>query len=204
MSDNFTISEVFDLKDGTVVNRIELNLDPNKDTYTDVRIIDGTEKGLKYLIMTNTEVNVYLNNKIVESQKCPEGNIYVYSDYDREGKKIVVGSLEDGSQTLNVYPVDHSLPPFNLSYNPERDYIISTSQYILILKAPTKTTSFMIVAHRIVEREMIFNDVKKEVGADFQVNFRIMNRSKISFYRPMLLFSRIGKNTQLWCLRNCR
>lgn len=181
--DNYTVSEVFDLKDGKIVNRITLSKDIHRQPFTDIRIINATEGFLKYAIMTNIEINVYENHKIVETIKNPGNMTYVFFDYDKQKKVVVVGSVNDGATEVRVYPADNSQEPFVFAFDPLNDYLLRTWQYVLVVKPPTKTQRFMIVAHKVLGREMLYNDIVKEIGGEFQVLlFNSHNRLRISLF----------------------
>jgi len=146
-----------------------LNKDENKQPFTDVKIINTAEGSIKYATMTNNEINVYEQHKIVETIKNPGDSTYVFIDYDTEKNLIVIGSVDDGETILNVYPADRSLKSFNFNFDPVKDILLRTFHHVVVVKLQSEGQRLMIVGHRPVRREMLFNDVVREVGSEFQV-----------------------------------
>eukprot|EP00826_Nyctotherus_ovalis_P040533 TRINITY_DN4005_c0_g1_i14.p1 TRINITY_DN4005_c0_g1~~TRINITY_DN4005_c0_g1_i14.p1 ORF type:complete len:170 (+),score=45.17 TRINITY_DN4005_c0_g1_i14:514-1023(+) len=163
------MAEVFDLKDGKIVNSIKLNKDLQRQPFTDVKILNATESTLKYILMTNVEINVYEQNKVVETIKNPGKKTFVFVDYDTESNVVVIGSVNDTEKTVDAYPADNSLPPFSFTFDLMNDALLRTWNQILVVKFQTQEQRSMIVAHNPVNREMLFNDLAREVGSDFQV-----------------------------------
>lgn len=155
------------------MNKINLNKDLHRQPFTDFKIINATEAGLKYGLLTNIEINIYEHNKIVETVKNPGNCTFVIFDYDTKENKISIGSINDEEKTLNVYPADRSLKDFNLAFDPLNDALLRTSQHVLIVKFPKGEQRHMILAHKTLTREMLYNDIAKEVGSEFQVSFWI-------------------------------
>lgn len=151
------------------MNNVKLNKDLQRQPFTDVKILSATESALKYILMTNVEINVYEQNKVVETIKNPGSKTFVYIDYDTEKKMVVIGSVNDTEKMVDSYPADNSLPPFTFSFDQMNDALIRTWNQLLIVKFQTQEQRSMIVAHNPVNREMLFNDLAREVGSDFQV-----------------------------------
>jgi hypothetical protein len=154
---------------GKIIKSINLTKDEHRKPFADIKIINGTKDSLMYLVMTNVELDLYENEKLIESVKNPGNMTYVFADYDTKRKKLVIGSVADGAKMVDTYPVDHSMDPFSFAFDPIKDYLLRTWQYVLILRPPRDGQGFMIIAHKIVSREMLFNDIAREIGSDFKV-----------------------------------
>lgn len=123
------------------------------------------------MLLTNIEINIYEQNKIVETVKSPADCTFVVFDYDTENNKLSIGSINDGEKVLNIYPADKSLAYFNLSFDPLNDALVKTSQHFMTVKLPKEGKAYMILTYKILSREMLYNDITKEIGAEFQVSF---------------------------------
>jgi hypothetical protein len=146
-----------------------LNKDEKRQPFTDMKIVSAKEENLKYVVMTNIEINVYEQNKVVQTIENPGNLTYVFVDYDTAKDYVVIGSVNDTATIVDVYPADRSLNSFTFGFDPRNDILLKTSHNVLVIKLPREGQRLMIVGHKPVGREMLFNDIAREVGTEFQV-----------------------------------
>lgn len=160
---------MIDIADGKTLNIIELHKNMTKLPYTDIHIVSATSANLTYLIMTNNEVRSFHFAEETWSMKCADNELLVYVGYDTARESVVIATVLDGGEEVSSRPVNGALKPFTFMFNPYTDILLKTWQYVLVIRMPPHSKSTMIIAHRPEKREMLFNDLEREAGADFQV-----------------------------------
>ena len=174
IEDNYTIAEVFDLSEGKVINVVELRKDMQRLPFTDVHIVTKTPENFTYVIMTNNEIRTFEKDKETWSIKASPKEIFVFVGYDYTYSSVVMASVADEASEVVTRPVNGALKPFTFMFNPQSDYLLKTWQYVLVIRMPPHSKTTMIIAHRIEKREMLFNEVEREAGEEFQVTRHVI------------------------------
>ncbi len=161
--------EVLDLAVGKTLNVIELHKDLHRLAFTDAIIINSSSTNLTYAVMSNKEVRTYEFNKETWSMTAKENETYVFTAYDYERKSVVMAAVLDGQTELKTWPVNGAAKPFSFSFNQYTDILLKTWQYVLVVRMPPYSKQTMIIAHRPDKREMLFNEIEREIGTGFQI-----------------------------------
>jgi hypothetical protein len=69
ISNNYTQTDIYDLELGRIVNTVILEKDMGRMPFTDVHIISSSRENFTYVVMSNKELKVYENHKVIQSKK---------------------------------------------------------------------------------------------------------------------------------------
>ena len=188
--DNYTKVMVYDLSEGKVINNIELNKDIQRLPYTDIYFVNASATNLTYIVMSNKEIKVFENNKEKWALQANSNETLVFVGYDSDRKSVIKAAVVDGTEEVRSQPINGELKPFVFSFNIENDILLRTWQYALIVRTPPHSKTTMIIAHRVSGREMLFNEIEREIGEEFQVIdiFAKKNSSKTLLSRQILSY----------------
>ena len=167
IENNVAIAEVFDLKDGSVLNTIELNKDLYKNGYSDACIITENEDNFTYAIMVNSEVKVFQGKELIWTKTATGNEVFAIIGYDYIRDSLAIGQIDANENKIIIKLMNEALEPFKIPFTDSVDMIIKSTKYLMIFKI-TKDDSKVIV-HSIEDRTITYYDLKQELGEDFQV-----------------------------------
>jgi len=165
MENNVTEAKLYDLKDGTVVNMVEMSKG------VDAMIID--DKNLTYAIMSIDKVKIFQNNEETSTLHAKESETFAFLGYDHDRNTLIIGSINEEENKLNISLENEEQPPLSLDFTANKDMIVKTREYILVIKS-----SESILIHSIKDRTTIHN----KIPDTFKVALSIKNRF-IQYFR---------------------
>jgi len=165
---NYTQADIYDLSLGKIVNSVQLSKDESRLPFTDAFIVNATKENMTYMLMSNTQLKINENHKEKRSLSAGVNETYVFVGYDSVRQSAVIGTIKDDEKEVKTWPINGGLEPFKFGFDQYNDILLKSAKNVLILKLQSEN-GVMIMAHSIEKREIMFNDIAKEVGEQFQL-----------------------------------